>query len=112
MAYDEGLAERIREVLQADAPVTEKKMFGGLAFLFGGYMFVGIAQDRLMARAGPAGYEQALGLPHTREMDFTGKPMRGYVYVDPPGFEEDADLEAWVRRCLRFVETLPPKGIT
>jgi TfoX/Sxy family transcriptional regulator of competence genes len=109
MAYDEGLAERIREVLQEDPGVTEKRMFGGLAFLTGGYMFVGIVQDQLMARVGPAEYEQALGLPHVREMDFTGKPMKGYLYVDPPGFEADADLAAWVRRCQRFVEALPPK---
>jgi TfoX/Sxy family transcriptional regulator of competence genes len=115
MAYDEGLAERIREILQADPDeagpdVTERKMFGGLAFLSRGYMFVGIVQDRLMARVGPAVYESARALPHVREMDFTGKPMTGYVYVDPTGFAEDADLETWVRRCQRFVKTLPPKN--
>jgi hypothetical protein len=111
MAYDEGLAERIRDVIHSDLDMSERKMFGGLAFLARGYMFVGIVGERLMARVGPAQYDQARSLPHVREMDFTGRPMTGYVYVDPPGFEEDADLENWVRRCQRFVETLPPKEV-
>lgn len=109
MPYDEGLAQRLREVLQEHPGVVEKKMFGGLAFLSSGHMFVGITGDTLMARVGPADYAQALFLPHAREMDFTGKPMRGYVFVDPPGFASDADLSAWVARCQRFVQSLPPK---
>lgn len=109
MAYDEGLAERLREVLQSQQDITEKKMFGGLAFMSGGYMFVGILGDILMARVGPEYYEMALSRPHARQMDFTGRPMKGYVFVDPPGFEQDQDLSDWIQRCVRFVQTLPPK---
>ncbi len=109
MPYDEGLAERVREVLQPEADVSEKKMFGGLAFISRGHMVMGILGDALMARVGPDAYDAALGRPHTRPMDVTGKPMRGYVLIDPPGLGEDADLSAWVQRCLAFVQSLPPK---
>jgi TfoX/Sxy family transcriptional regulator of competence genes len=109
MAFDPGLAQRVREVV-ADRPgVTEKRMFGGLAFLLDGKMFVGILQSTLMARVGPDAHEQALARPHVRPMDFTGKPMRGYVYIDPAGLEEDRDLTAWVSRCAAFVASLPEK---
>ena len=109
MSYDEGLAERLREALQSQRGISEKKMFGGLAFISRGYMFIGITGDSLMARIGPEYYEQALSRPHVRVMDFTGKPMKGYVFVDPAGFESDPDLSDWVRRCHRFVQSLPPK---
>lgn len=109
MSYDEGLAERVRELLHSQQNIAEKKMFGGLAFMSRGYMFIGILGDVLMARVGPEYYEQALSQPYVREMDFTGKPMRGYVFVDPPGFEEDAELYDWVQRCHDFVKSLPPK---
>jgi len=109
MAFDEGLAERLRETLKQHRNVTEKKMFGGLAFMLDGRMFVGILGDRLMARVGPAGYAGALRRPHASEMDFTGKPMKGYVYIAPGGFESDRDLEKWVAVCAKFVSTLPPR---
>ena len=109
MAYDEGLAERLRVLLRQHNNVTEKKMFGGLAFMLNGHMFVGILGERLMARVGPAGYADSLRRPHVSEMDFTGKPMKGYVYIAPEGFESDRDLESWVTLCARFVSMLPPK---
>lgn len=109
MSYDEGLAERLREALQSQRDISEKKMFGGLAFMSRGYMFIGITGDILMARIGPDDYEQALSRAYVRVMDFTGKPMKGYVFVDPPGFESDSDLSDWVQRCHRFVQSLPPK---
>lgn len=109
MAYDQGLAERIHGVLEAKRGVTEKRMFGGLALMAQGHMFVGIVGDLLMARVGPAGYEEALQRAHVRVMDFTGKPMNGYVFVEPPGFEDDDELRAWVDRCFAFVHTLAPK---
>ncbi|MBK7134932.1 MAG: TfoX/Sxy family protein [Rhodocyclales bacterium] len=109
MAYDQGLAERLRELLQDHAGIAEKKMFGGLCFLSRGYMFVGIVGEALMARVGPDAYEKALCRPHVRVMDFTGKPMKGYVFVDPPGYEEDRDLKRWVDGSLKFVGTLPEK---
>ena len=108
MAIDEGLATRIRESL-GSARVTERKMFGGLAFMSRGHMFIGIAKGTLMVRVGPDAYASALGRSHAREMDVTGRPMKGYVFVDPPGFESDADLEHWVKAGLSFVATLPAK---
>jgi TfoX/Sxy family transcriptional regulator of competence genes len=109
MAYDEGLAERLRDVLNEQPGVTEKKMFGGLAFLCQGHMFCGIAGEELMVRVGAERHEQALSEPHTRPMDFTGRPMKGYVYVEPEGFETDEGLEHWANQGLEFVLTLPPK---
>jgi hypothetical protein len=109
MAYDEGLAERLRDLF-ADRPgITETKMFGGLAFMYRGHMLVGILGDSLMARVGPTEYADALKRPHVREMDFTGKPMKGYVYVDPTGIESDTDLRKWVGLCIRYNVSLPPK---
>jgi TfoX/Sxy family transcriptional regulator of competence genes len=109
MAFDQGLAQRVRESLNDSAGVTERRMFGGLAFLLHGHMFVGIVGSTLMARVGPQHQEQALAAPHVRPMDFTGRPMKGYVYVDPEGLAEDQDLEKWVHACAEFANTLPPK---
>ena len=109
MAYDEGLAQRLREALQSERGISEKKMFGGLAFISHGYMFIGIAGDALMARIGLEYYEKALSRRHVRVMDFTGKPMKGYVFVDPSGYARDSDLSDWIERCHRFVRSLPPR---
>jgi hypothetical protein len=109
MAYDEGLAERLRDLFVDRPGISEKKMFGGLAFMYRGHMLVGILGDSLMARVGPTEYTDALKRPHVREMDFTGKPMKGYVYVDAAGFESDTDLSKWIGLCLRLNESLPPK---
>jgi TfoX/Sxy family transcriptional regulator of competence genes len=109
MAYDEGLAERIRSALQDERGVTERKMFGGIAFLLNEHMFVGTAKGDLMVRVGPERHEEALKQRHARPMDFTGRPMVGYVFVSPAGFYEDADLERWVRMGLTFAATLPEK---
>jgi hypothetical protein len=84
-------------------------MFGGLAFMINGHMCVGLIGDDLMVRVGPEGYAEALAHPHTRPMDFTGRPMKGYVYVAPMGYQADDDLRAWVGRGLTFVSRLPPK---
>jgi TfoX/Sxy family transcriptional regulator of competence genes len=110
MAYDEGLAERIRATLQDEEAVTEKKMFGGVAFLLDGKMFAGIVKDDLMLRVGPDHYAACLKRAHVRPMDFTGKPMAGYVYVAPDGVAEDDELERWVRLAAGFVATLPKKA--
>ena len=109
MAYDEGLAERLREIFADRYDIDEKKMFGGLAFMLHGHMCCGIVNDTLMARVGPVQYADALQRPHAREMDFTGKAMKGFVYVDPAGFEADEDLRDWVAICEGFVNSLPPK---
>lgn len=86
------------------APLTDT--FGGVAFLLDGKMFVGIVKDELMVRVGPDAHEAALGEPHARTMDFTGRPMRGYVFVAPAGYAEDPVLRQWVDRGLAHVETL------
>lgn len=109
MAYDEGLAQRIRDVAIDIPTVYEKKMFGGVAFMLHDYMFCGLNEDRLMARVGPDNYEKALAQPYVEKMDFTGREMKGYVYVDAIGIEEDDSLTYWVNLCADFVRTLPPK---
>jgi hypothetical protein len=109
MAYNPVLANRLRELLAAKRGITEREMFGGIAFLSRGYMFVGIVGDTLMARVGPAYYDKALARKHVRVMDFTGKPMQGYVFVDPPGLKTNSALQDWTLRCYDFVQTLPPK---
>ena len=109
MAYDEGLAQRIRETLSDRDDVVEKKMFGGLCFMVRGHMSCGIVKDELMVRVGKEAYEDALAQPHVREMDFTGRALKGMVYVAAEGFESDADLVAWVERGKANAESLPPK---
>ena len=110
MAYDEGLAERIRDLVLDQDNITEKKMFGGLAFLQEGHMFVGINGEQLMARVGPENYKKALVKPHVNEMDFTGKSFKGYVYVRPEGIESDEDLQYWTTLASSFTKSLPPKN--
>lgn len=109
MAYDEGVAQRLREVFADRADVVEKKMFGGIAFMVSGNMCCGVLGEELMARVGPEQYEQALKQPYVRKMDFTGKPLKGFIYVGAPGFAADEDLAFWVECCEQFVSTLPPK---
>ncbi|MDP1862689.1 MAG: TfoX/Sxy family protein [Thiobacillus sp.] len=109
MAYDKGVAERLRELFADHSGVTEKKMFGGMAFMVRGHMLVGIIGESLMARVGPDDYAAALSRTFVREMDFTGKPMKGYVYVAPAGYESDADLQSWVDRCLDYNKSLSAK---
>ncbi len=109
MAYDEGLSQRIGELMRDIPEVIEKRMFGGLAFMVQGNMCCGVVESTLMCRVGPDQYENCLSLPHARKMDFTGKPMRGFVYVDEEGLEEDDVLQAWINRAHAFVQTLPAK---
>jgi TfoX/Sxy family transcriptional regulator of competence genes len=109
MAYDEGLAQRIREGLQATPGFAEKKMFGGLCFLVNGNMACGVTGEELMVRVGLAGYGDALAQPHAREMDFTGRSLKGFVYVSPEGLEDDGELTAWVARGRDFAASLPHK---
>lgn len=109
MAFDEGTAQRVREMFADRTDIIEKKMFGGIAFMQSGHMCCGVVDDLLMARVGPDAYKVALSRAHVREMDFTGKPLKGFVYVDPPGFAEDAELRKWIDRCQAFTRTLPPK---
>ena len=110
MPYDEGLAERIRGLLEEGPRFSERRMFGGLAFLVRGHMSVGIVKDELMVRVGPESYADALREPHARAMDFTGRPMKGLVFVSPEGIDSDADLERWVARGVAYAASLPAKA--
>jgi TfoX/Sxy family transcriptional regulator of competence genes len=109
VAYDEGLAERIRDLLADEAGVAEKRMFGGLCFLLHGNMCLGVVKDELMVRAGPDAYESLLELPHARKMDFTGRPMKGMPFVGADGVLTDRDLASWVSRGVSFARSLPAK---
>lgn len=103
MPYDEHLSDRIRAVFKARrVPFAEKKMMGGLCFMVDDKMCCGVEKDKLMARIGPDVYEEALTRKGCREMDFTGRPMKGYVFVEPDGVDTDSDLEYWVQLCLDF----------
>jgi TfoX/Sxy family transcriptional regulator of competence genes len=108
MAYDSVLVERIRDRLGDAGGVTEKKMFGGLAFLTSGNMTVGVYGDDLIARIGPDGTDAALAEPGVRLFDMTGRPMRGWVLVAGEVLDDDV-LERWIGQARSYVGTLPPK---
>ena len=109
MAYDEAVAGRVRVVLKRRKGVSERKMFGGIAFMLNGNMCCGVIDKDLVLRLGDERAAAALQERHTREMDFTGKPLKSMVYVAPAGFRSDDDLRAWVKRAVDFVKTLPAK---
>ena len=109
MAYDEGLAQRVREAVREIPGLAEKKMFGGIAFMVHGNMACGVQGDELMVRVGPERHQEALARPHTREFDFTGRPMQGWVMVARDGYAADAALRSWVQQGLDFAMSLPAK---
>ena len=109
MAYDEGLAHRVRDLLEDQRGAAEKKMFGGLCFLVNGHMVCGIVRSELMVRVGADAHASALEQPHAREMDFTGRSLTGMVYVGEDGVAEDPDLAAWVARGVSHALSLPPR---
>ena len=109
MAFDEDLAARVRDALVRQNGVKEQKMFGGLCFMLNGNLLVGVWKDALIARLGPDDAPAALGEPHVRVFDVTGRPMRNWVLVEPEGVEDDDQLAVWVERAVAFVRTLPRK---
>lgn len=109
MAYSKKLAERIRKVLEDVDGVTEKKMFGGLSFLLNRNMCAGVLEDNIVIRVGPEKYEEALKLPNAKPMDFTGRHMKGFIYVDSEGYKTDKSLKKWINKGLDFAKSLPPK---
>ena len=109
MAYDSKLADRVRTALEGHLGLVEKKMFGGISFMLNGNMCCGVINDDLMVRVGPEGFEDALAQPHARLMDFTGRPMTGFVFVGPEGTQTESTLLEWVLRGLAFAESLPAK---
>jgi len=109
MAFDEGLAERIRGVLDARSDTDERKMFGGIAFLVAGNMACGVMGDDLMVRMAPDDAEARESEPGARRFDMSGRPMKGWLLVAPEATTDDGDLELWVRRGEQFAASLPPK---
>jgi TfoX/Sxy family transcriptional regulator of competence genes len=109
MTYNEDLASRVRELLRDEGALGEREMFGGVAFLLEGNMSVGISGDELIVRVGPEAGEHALGQPHARAFDMTGRPMKGWVMVAPEGVKTERQLATWVGRGVAFARTLPAK---
>ena len=109
MAFSEALAERIRQRLARRKNVEERKMFGGIGFLLNGNLLVGVWKDSLCVRLGPEQAEEALPEPHVKVFDITGKPMKGWLLVEPEGVQDDDDLKNWIERASKIVKTLPAK---
>ncbi|MBS0204715.1 MAG: TfoX/Sxy family protein [Planctomycetes bacterium] len=109
MAYDESLAQRIRDGFARMSGITEKKLFGGIGFLLNGHLCVGVWKESLIVRLDATEGAAALYEPHVREFDVTGRPMKGWILVDPAGLEEDRSVNEWLQRAFDFVSTLPPK---
>ena len=109
MPYDESLAGRVGVALALKQGIEKKKLFGGIGFLLDGNMLVGVWKTSLVVRLGPIAYEHALMEPHVKEFDITGKPMKGWVVVEPAGVEDDEQLFDWIERATAFVRTLPRK---
>lgn len=109
MAYDEGLATRVRELVGDEPGLAEKRMFGGLAMLVNGNMAVGVHGEDLIVRSDPGRQAELLAEPGARVFDLTGRPMKGWLLVAPDGAAEDEDLRRWVGRGLDFARSLPPK---
>ncbi len=110
MAYDEALERRLRSTFSGRKDVEVKRMFGGLCFMVSNHMCCGIVGDTLMARVGPEQYAKCLSETYAREMNFTGKALKGMIYVSAEGVAKDADLKKWVDRCTKFISSLPPKN--
>ena len=106
MPFDEALAQRVRGILANEGNFTEKKMFGGLAFMLGDKMCCGVLEDMLVARIGPERGQMAMKKPHVKAMDFTGRPLKGYVYVTAPAIKKDTALKKWLEEAIAFVTTL------
>ena|SRR5258707_1384081 len=109
MPYSQSLADRIRWALRERRNIVEKKMFGGVGFLLNGNLLVGIWQSSLIVRLAPDGGAKALKRAHVRQFDVTGRPMNGWIMVDPDGIDMDDQLAKWIEQAIEFVETLPAK---
>ena len=112
MPYDEAAADRIRALIRDRHRVAEKKMFGGVGFLLNGNMCCGVWREFLILRVGPERYAELLGHPDVREFDITGRPMNGWLMVNPAGYRDADSLSDWLEVAIRFVGALPPKEDT
>jgi TfoX/Sxy family transcriptional regulator of competence genes len=109
MTFNDLVAGQIRTAMENTPGLSERHMFGGVAFILEGNMCCGVIEDRLVVRVGPEAYEHALREPYARPMDFTGRPLNGFVYVDREGYQSESSLREWIERSVAFVRTLPPK---
>lgn len=109
MVYDESLAKRVRQALKDEKNISEKKMFGGLAYLLDGKMSVGILSENLVVRIDPKEQDNLLKYPDVRPMDFTGRPMKGFIYVGPKATATGPALKSWLKRGLEYARSLPKK---
>ena len=109
MAYDEKLANRIRAELGQKNGLSEKKMFGGLAFLLNGNMCCGVHSEEMIVRLAPNQTDATLSKQHTRIFDMTGRPMKGWILVHQDGLKTDAELAEWVQLGVGYASSLPPK---
>jgi TfoX/Sxy family transcriptional regulator of competence genes len=109
MAYDRQLAQRIWAEIGQIPGMLEKKMFGGVGYMLDGNMACGVNGDNLIVRVGPAQHAQALARPHTHVFNMTGRPMEGWIVVEPAGFASDPEFKDWIRQGLDFSRSLPAK---
>ncbi|WGL17662.1 TfoX/Sxy family protein [Microbulbifer bruguierae] len=107
MGYSKALADKVRYLLGQNDALTEKQMFGGLAFMLNGNMACGVVGEELMVRVGPENYDEALSERYTRPMDYTGRPLKGMVYVEEDAIQQD--LDGWITKGVEFAGSLPPK---
>ena len=109
MAYDEGLAFRVEEMLMGRSELDEKRMFGGIAWLVNGNVAVGVFEESLICRIGPEEYKAALTKPGIREFDITGRPTKGWIMASDEAINEDNGLKYWIDKGLEFGSSLPAK---
>lgn len=109
MAYNEQLVSRVRNLVSNKPGYSERKMFGGMSFIINGNMACGVNEDNLVVRVGPDAYQEALGKPHAKAADMTGRSIKGWVTVEPAGLTNEQDLLAWVDRGVSYASSLPPK---
>lgn len=109
MSYDETLADRVEALLKGKRSVTRKRMFGGLCFMVNGNMACGVEKNKLVVRVGPDNYEKILKQKYVRKMDFTGKPLKGFIYVMPDGLRRTDSLQKWIDKGIQFAKSLPKK---
>jgi hypothetical protein len=110
MTFGERTAHQIRNTIGHTPGFSERPMYSGIAFMLQGNLCCGVLEDNLVVRVGPDTYDDALREPHTRPMDFTGRALPGFVYVDRAGFASAASLKGWIERGVSFARTLPPKS--
>ncbi len=103
MVYNELLAFRVRKLLKEQKRLGEREMFGGITFMLHGKMCCGVVGNELVVRVGPENYDESLSQPHVRPMDFTGRPLKGFVFVGPGGYKTDKALARWVNQATKFV---------